>query len=64
MPTVPEISWPPAPDGDRAEGQLTKRTYKAPTLFSYGTLRDITLTVAKHQAQDHINAGMTVHTGF
>jgi hypothetical protein len=64
MRTVAEVSWPPALDGDRTEVRLTKGTYKPPTLRSYGTLRDITLTLAKHMKEDHVSAGMTMHTGF
>jgi hypothetical protein len=33
--------------GNPPESGLTKRTYKPPRLFSYGTLRDITLTVGE-----------------
>ena len=32
-------------DNNRPEGKLTKRAYNPPRLCSYGTLRDITLTV-------------------
>jgi len=64
MRLVPEISSPPAYDGDRAEVRLTKRTYKPPTLCSYGTLRDITLTVGKHHKEDSIHSCMTCHTGI
>jgi hypothetical protein len=33
--------------GNPPQGGLTKRTYKPPRLYSYGTLRDITLTVGE-----------------
>ena len=47
-----EIFSPTRGDSDLPKRGLTKRTYKPPTLYSYGTLRDITLHVANRINQD------------
>jgi hypothetical protein len=42
----------PGADSDPPEQALSKRTYKPPRLRTYGTLRDITLTVGEHGRAD------------
>ena len=43
---------PTGRDNNRPEKKLTKRAYKSPKLYSYGTLQDITLTVGRHGHPD------------
>jgi hypothetical protein len=42
----------PGVDSNLPERGLTKRTYKPPRLFSYGTLRDVTLALERRTGQD------------
>jgi hypothetical protein len=43
----------PGVDSNLSERGLTKKTYKPPRLCSYGTLRDVTLSLKRTTGQDH-----------